>query len=555
MKGRIIGREGRNIRAFENLTGIDFIIDDTPEAVVLSGFDRVRREIARLTLTKLITDGRIHPARIEETSSRRKAEVEAAMEEAGEQACFDTNVHGVAPELVKLLGRLKYRTSYGQNVLKHSIEVAHLAGIMAAELGANVEDRQARRPAARHRQGRRPRGRRLARGRSRQQLCQEVPRVAERVHAIQAHHQDVEPQTIEAVLVQAADAISAARPGARRETLENYIKRLESLEQHRREQEGRGEVLRHAGRARGARHGQAGRDRRRRDRAAGARDRPRDRGPARLPGPDPRHRHPREPRRRHRQVARDAAPSARPRRDGMTARYYLRSFGCQMNEHDAERIRALLEAEGLERADAPDDADVLVYNTCTVRKSADDRLAGHLGTAARLKRERPGRVVARDRLPAAGRAGRPSSRASRSSTAPSARRTCTACRSCCGGRRAGRRGRAGFFEDGPRFSGDLAARRERPFQAWVQVMRGCTNFCSYCIVPYVRGPERSRPLDERRRRGARPGRRRRARGHAARPERQRLRRATCARGGEAAPDFAGAAARARRLAASRASAS
>lgn len=229
MKGRIIGREGRNIRALENISGIDVIIDDTPEAVVLSGFDGVKREIARLTLTKLLSDGRIHPARIEDTYKQAKAEVEKTILEAGEQATLEANIHGVPENLVKLLGRLKYRTSYGQNVLAHSLEVSHLAGIMAAELGANVKI--VKRAGLLHDIGKavdhQIEGTHADIGATLAKKNRESQAIT---HAIEAHHSDVEPQTVEAVLVQAADAVSAARPGARRDSLESYIKRLESLE-------------------------------------------------------------------------------------------------------------------------------------------------------------------------------------------------------------------------------------------------------------------------------------------------------------------------------------
>ena len=307
MKGRIIGREGRNIRAFESVTGVNLIIDDTPEAVLLSCFDPVRREVGRLTLEKLVLDGRIHPHRIEEVFDTAKNEVERLCQRAAEDALVEVGITDIHPELATLLGRLRYRTSYGQNVLKHLVETAHIAGIMAAELRLDVPT--IKRCAFLHDIGKalthEVEGSHALIGAD---LARKYGESEDVVHAIEAHHNEVPPQTIEAVLTQASDACSGGRPGARRESLEAYVKRLERIEEIAGRQVGRREGLRDAGRPRDPGHGPPGRRRRHRRRGAGPRRGQADRGGADLPRPDPGHGRPRVPGHRDRPLT--AVPPA-----------------------------------------------------------------------------------------------------------------------------------------------------------------------------------------------------------------------------------------------------
>ena len=312
MKGRIIGREGRNIRAFEQVTGVNVMIDDTPESVLLSCFDPVRRETARITLTELVKDGRIHPARIEEVHERSQSQIEALCLRAAEDAMAEVGISDLHPALVPVLGTLRYRTSYGQNVLKHLVESAHIAGLMAAELQLDIA--QCKRAAFLHDIGKalthEVEGSHAIVGAD---LARKYGENADVVHAIEAHHNEVEVRTVEAVLVQAADAISGSRPGARRESIEAYVQRLERLEEIARARDGRRQGLRHAGRPGDPGDGGPGDGRRHRGPGAGPRPRQADRGGADLPRPDQGRRGPRVPGHRDRPL--DAA-LARPLRAG-----------------------------------------------------------------------------------------------------------------------------------------------------------------------------------------------------------------------------------------------
>ena len=541
MKGRIIGRDGRNIRTFEAVTGVNLVVDDTPESVSVSTFDPVRREIARIALERLIEDGRIHPASIEEAYEKAKAEVEQSMVDAGEWALLEVGVSRIHPELVGLLGRLRFRTSYGQNVLNHLVESAHIAEMLAAELG--VDPAEAKRAAFLHDIGKavshEVAGSHALIG---AEIARRFGEDAAIVHGIEAHHNEVEPRTLTAILVQAADTVSAARPGARREALEGYVRRLEKLERIASDFTGVDRVYAM----------QAGREVRvvvdpgtvddlSANQLATA-DRPPARGGTAVSRPDRGHRDPGVPGHGLRPLSTAGADAGDDTGETVTvghARgapqpgshpvqgqgYFIRTFGCQMNEHDSERIAGLLEADGMVPVDRPERADVVVLNTCTIRENADERLRGYLGALRAIKSDRAVMQIAVGGCMAQKDGDTIRARAGWVDVVFGTHNTHRVVDLLD---HAAEWGPVTEILDeatvGRRSAFDARRRTARsPHTAWVTITIGCNNSCTFCIVPAVRGREISRrPGDvigevaPTRRVGSH-------RGHPARPERQLVR--------------------------------
>ena len=485
MKGRIIGREGRNIRAFEATTGVNLIVDDTPEAVVLSCFDPVRREAARMTLEKLVGDGRIHPARIEEIHERSLRELEEQIRRAGEDAVAEVGITDIHPELIKLLGRLQYRTSYGQNVLKHLVESAHIASALAAEIG--VDGTIAKRGAFLHDIGKAVtheiEGSHAIIGAEIARRLKEGPEV---VHCIESHHGEVEQHSVDAVLAQIADSHQRRTP--RRSTrVARDVREAAPAPRGDLHRDARGrEDVCHAGRPGGPRDGQAGG----RGRHLGAGDRPRHReagrGGAAVPGTDQDHGGARDPGGGVRQV--------RGSLDPMERTYLIRTFGCQMNEHDSERIAGLLSADGMTPTDDVAQARVVVFNTCAIRENADNRLYGNLGHLKPLKDEDPSlRIVVAGCL-AQKDQGEIQRRAPWVDIVVGTHALPHLLDLLRTSEREGPQMDVREYTEV--FPSALPSARHDPFRAWVSIAPGCDNACTFCIVPLVRGPQRSRGIGD-----------------------------------------------------------